>query len=126
MWRMLPPAWTHCDQRGALRPEDTVTQPDPPASDETLGLCTWDDLRSTGMLWLINRVVFHPHGWALALVYKDAQVVGWTLQGDGREVWRFEGDEDDLFAKAQAMLAPAGPDGGRTARPLVREPVDGQ
>lgn len=27
----------------------------------------FDDLRPSGLLWLINRVVFHPWGMALAL-----------------------------------------------------------
>lgn len=67
----------------------------------------WEELRSTGLLWLINRVVFHPRGWALALVRRDGQLVGWNLQGDGREVWEFNGDEDALFAAAQNTLTPA-------------------
>lgn len=78
-------------------------------------------LRDTGMLWLINRVVFHPRGYALAMVYdsvvpEGGNVTGWQLYGDGTEPWSM-GDpppeliaaghptEDQLFAKVQALLA---------------------
>jgi hypothetical protein len=66
----------------------------------------WGDLSSTGLLWLINRVVFHPRGFALTLVKQHGEVVGWNLQGDGTEVWRFTEDKDDQhFAEAQRTLA---------------------
>lgn len=67
---------------------------------------SWEDLRETGLLWLINRVVFHPRGWAFALIRRDNEIVGWALQGDGAEVWRFDGAEDELFSKACAELMP--------------------
>jgi hypothetical protein len=64
-------------------------------------------LRDHGLLWLINRVVFHPRGFALGLdVNDDGQVVGWSMIGDGSEVWSFSGEvDDDQFAKAEAFLA---------------------
>lgn len=62
------------------------------------------ELRDSGLLWLINRVVFHPRGFVLALVMRDRQCVGWRLLGDGSEVWRFDGDEDEYFAAAMATL----------------------
>jgi hypothetical protein len=65
------------------------------------------ELRDSGLLWLINRALFHPRGWALALSYRDGQVVGWRLLGDGSEVWRFTDDEDENFAAAEATLRPA-------------------
>lgn len=55
------------------------------------------ELTDSGLLWLINRVVFHPRGFALALVIRDGVAVGWNLLGDGSEVWRFEGNEDHSF-----------------------------
>ena len=64
-------------------------------------------LRDSGLLWLINRVVFHPRGFALGLVMHEGQPVGWRLLGDGREVWRFDGDEDDLFRHAEETLSAA-------------------
>jgi hypothetical protein len=81
------------------------------------------ELRDTGLLWLINRVVFHPRGYALALVYDDRDnphgnggtVLGWQLHGDGQEPWSM-GDppleaialgaktEDELFALTKEIL----------------------
>jgi hypothetical protein len=72
------------------------------------------DLRDTGLLWLINRVVFHPRGFALGLVRGgDGQIVGWRLLGDGTEVWHFEGDEDTPFARAEEALQAARSDGAQ-------------
>ncbi|MFM9594487.1 hypothetical protein ACKI1O_34505 [Streptomyces scabiei] len=67
------------------------------------------ELRSSGMLWLINRAVFHPHGLALALVTDEAgDIAGWCLMGDGTEpCWFAPEDEASLFAEAQATLAAA-------------------
>lgn len=71
------------------------------------------DLRAAGLLWLINRAVLHPRGYALALVYPPdtdhatAEPVGWRLVGDGTEPWRYgaDVDEDTLFDAAEATLA---------------------
>jgi hypothetical protein len=64
----------------------------------------WSELRDSGVLWLINRTVFHPRGFALALVMSGGQPVGWKLVGDGSEPWRFDGDEDALFAAVNRAL----------------------
>lgn len=69
------------------------------------GARPWDEMRDSGLLWLINRVVFHPRGYALAFVMQDGEPIGWKLNGDGSEVWEFDGDEDDLFARAEQTLA---------------------
>ena len=64
-------------------------------------------LRETGLLWLINRVVFHPRGFAIALHYdNDRNVTGWTLEGDGSEVWQMGAgvDEDATFSLVEAFL----------------------
>lgn len=56
---------------------------------------SFDDLRSTGLLWLINRIIFHPRGYALAFYLDDAgEVVGWSMLGNGTEPWRFPSDRD--------------------------------
>lgn len=75
------------------------------------------DLRETGMLWLVNRTVFHPRGFALALAIDDAgKAIGWELHGDGREVWRFDEEADDAaFRRASAFLAAS-----RRGRPAAR------
>lgn len=62
------------------------------------------DLQQTGLLWLINRVVFHPRGFALAF---DPKTRVFTLLGNGRESWHFElpeGNEDYLMHMANQTL----------------------
>ena len=69
-----------------------------------------DELRSSGLLWLVNRVVFHPRGFALALnLNDDGNVDGWQLVGDGTEVWSYapDVDEDALMAAATFTLQQA-------------------
>lgn len=73
--------------------------------DEAAPARAWVELRESGLLWLVNRAVFHPRGFALALVMRDSEPVGWQLLGDGSEPWRFGVDEDELFAAAEATLA---------------------
>lgn len=77
----------------------------------------FSELRDVGLLWLVNRVVFHPRGYALALHYEDdGTVSGWSLMGDGTEPWSM-GDpppedrikygaktEDELFALVSDFL----------------------
>jgi len=64
------------------------------------------DLRDTGLLWLINRSVFHPRGLALALHCDEhGTLTGWSLQGDGAEPWQFPPDsEHDHFNRARQTL----------------------
>lgn len=70
----------------------------------------FSELRDTGLLWLINRVAFHPRGFALTLhtVRGDDgdTVTGWSLEGDGQEVWVFgdEVHEDEMLAKVREVL----------------------
>lgn len=68
-------------------------------------------LSDHGVLWLINRVVFHPRGYALALHYEDGadEPSGWSLLGDGSEVWEFGGshDEDAALRAVEALFAEA-------------------
>jgi len=69
-----------------------------------------NELRDSGLLWLINRVMFHPRGHALALYVDDAgQVSGWSLEGDGPEPWRYaaQADEADCFRRAERTLRQA-------------------
>lgn len=84
----------------------------------------FSDLRDTGLLWLINRVVFHPRGYALGLSFapdpnhplpSGGVVTGWILYGDGTAPWSM-GDppaeliesgfrtEDDLFRLIKALM----------------------
>jgi hypothetical protein len=66
-----------------------------------------EELRESGLLWLINRTVFHPRGYALSLHYEGDRAVGWSLEGDGTEAWRYGMDDDEereVFARAEATL----------------------
>jgi hypothetical protein len=81
----------------------TPTDNDQPAT----GHRTWEELRTSGLLWLLNRVCLHPRGYALALVRRDGQYTGWRLLGDGQEVWSFCDDEDDSYAAVEATLRQA-------------------
>lgn len=67
---------------------------------------SFDRLRDTGVLWLINRCVFHPRGFALALDYAEGeeQPRGWSIQGNGAEVWAFTDGEDEKFAAVESLL----------------------
>lgn len=59
-------------------------------------------MHDDGLLWLINRCVFHPRG--LALAHKPG-TDEWELVGNGTEVWSFSAaDDDSSFAKWQALL----------------------
>lgn len=60
------------------------------------------DLRDDGVLWMINKAVFHPRGFALAV---DVNSGALTLMGDGSEPWTYRHDmEDQLFAAFNALL----------------------
>lgn len=72
------------------------------------------DLRSTGLLWLVNTTVFHPRGYSLGIALDDdGNATGWTLYGDGTEPWQFRDPDpmpegqmsiDECFAAARALL----------------------
>ena len=64
------------------------------------------ELQDSGLLWLINRVCFHPRGFALAIhVNDDEHVTGWSVEGDGTDPWSFpvEG-EREYFERAEQTL----------------------
>lgn len=60
------------------------------------------DLLDDGLLWLINRAVFHPRGFALAV---DAEGGNATVYGDGSQVWSFDLGEGAEDAKLAAVTA---------------------
>lgn len=65
------------------------------------------ELADAGLLWLINRTVFHPRGFALQLARtEDREAVGWVLVGDGTTPWRMDAPEPE-FDAAEATLAAA-------------------
>ena len=70
----------------------------------------FSELSETGMLWLINRVVFHPRGLALA-VHQDAagKPIGWELVPDpARGPTSFpQGVDAEYFQRAEKTLREA-------------------
>lgn len=76
-----------------------MTTTDPPP------IRPWKDLRTTGLLWLINAALLHPRGYALAMTFDaDGKAVGWQLLGDGSEPWKFGDDIDEPFRNVEATL----------------------
>lgn len=70
----------------------------------------WTDLRTSGLLWLINRTAFHPRGLALAVhTDRHGRFTGWSLMSnDDREPWQFDPATDsDGYERAEATLAAA-------------------
>lgn len=88
----------------------------------------WDgqpfaDLRTTGLLWLINASVFHPRGYALALHSDESgDCVGWSLLGDGSEPWTFPDDCDAEFTAASRLFAGPEPGTAATSKPAGSSP----
>lgn len=63
--------------------------------------------RKNGLLWYINRVAFHPRGFALALDENEAgEITGWQLWYEANgETWCFTPEQDDeSFAQFEALL----------------------
>lgn len=69
------------------------------------------DLLDSGLLWLINRVVFHPRGLALALWREDTtgDVTAWRLlAADDGEPFTFSNrDDENGYRRAEATLRAA-------------------
>lgn len=60
------------------------------------------DLQADGLLWLINRQVFHPRGYALGY---DPETHAFVLVGDGSEPFIFPGDGSDEAAQLASVRA---------------------
>lgn len=68
------------------------------------------ELRGSGLLWLINRVVFHPRGLALALYQEEGgEITGWQLLAAAEgEPFSFTNRDDETgFRRAEATLRAA-------------------
>lgn len=63
-----------------------------------------DDLTSNGVLWAINRVLFHPRGFALGY---DREAHTFEVWGNGDEPWTFDSPvpENELYAAFETMLS---------------------
>jgi hypothetical protein len=67
------------------------------------------DLRADGLLWLVNRALLHPRGYALGVGVADDGLHDFVLYGCGDEPWRYadEVDEQSLFNAVETLLAKA-------------------
>lgn len=67
------------------------------------------ELSDSGLLWLINRVAFHPRGVALALHEKDGEVLGWSLvtATEGEPFTFSEPVDNEGFRRADETLREA-------------------
>lgn len=72
----------------------------------------FSELQMSGLLWWINRNLFHPRGFALSLVFDKnigSEPICWQLLGDGIEPWTMgEEGEIELLAKINELLKPHG------------------
>jgi hypothetical protein len=60
------------------------------------------DLRSDGILWMLNKTIFHPRGYALSINPDTGDL---ALVGDGTEPWAFEHSiELEPFRAFEALL----------------------
>lgn len=58
-------------------------------------------LRDDGLLWLINRTVFHPRGYALGY---DDQTGEFELIGDGSEPFEFVENERQYLDRVREVM----------------------
>lgn len=67
------------------------------------------ELSESGLLWLINRVVFHPRGLALALYQEGDEARGWKLLAapEGEPFTFPESVDTDSYRRAEATLRAA-------------------
>lgn len=79
---------------------------------DTDTLHEFEELRELGILYLINKCVFHPRGFALALSYDiNGDLAGWQILGDGTEAWSMSEELDNtLFPAVEAFLNSLRPD----------------
>lgn len=80
--------------------------PCPAKKDDSGPGLPWNELREFGILWLINKAVFHPRGFAFGIVMdEDGTISGWSMSGDGSEPWNFpEAVDDECFARVEEFL----------------------
>lgn len=77
--------------------------------EPTLDYRPFLELSESGLLWLINRVVFHPRGVALGLYEADGGARGWRLiAAPDDEPFTFPESVDTYgFRRAEATLRAA-------------------
>lgn len=65
------------------------------------------ELRSSGLLYAINKLAFHPLGLALSVHYGDdscKDIISWSLISSDDGVWTFD-EDDPSVAEARAAAS---------------------
>lgn len=77
------------------------------SDNKELRVYSFNEFEQSGLLWLINRLVFHPRGYTFGLVPdKNGNMIGWAVVGDGKKCQRFDPGMDELgFLAAETFLA---------------------
>lgn len=72
----------------------------------------FNELRENGLLWLINRTIFHPRGFSLGFVVETSEEtgeetsLGWSILGNGSESFTFLDEQDQVhFAHVEKFFA---------------------
>jgi len=75
--------------------------------EKDITLYTFNELEKSGLLWLINRIVFHPRGFVLGLIPdENGNIIGWTVVGEGKNPLVFNPEMDEMgFLTAETFLA---------------------
>lgn len=76
-------------------------------NEEEFTFYTFNDLEKSGLLWLINRCVFHPRGFVFGLIPdENGNIAGWTVVGDGKKPLQFDFDMDEIgFLTVETFFA---------------------
>lgn len=72
----------------------------------TTPVMPFEQLRDTGLLWLINTTVFHPRGYAMSIDLdpETGAARGFQIIGDGKNRWTYhESLTAELDAKFQTI-----------------------
>ncbi|MFM9590762.1 hypothetical protein ACKI16_29670 [Streptomyces scabiei] len=88
--------------------EGAAPAADGPYPDPDSGARSLTQLRESGLLWLINRLVFHPRGLALALhLDEHGQAYGWSLTACAEPTEDSPALDDHAYACAEKTITDA-------------------
>jgi len=73
---------------------------------EEFTMYSFNDLERSGLLWMMNRYIFHPRGFTFGLVPDEhGNIIGWTVLGEGKECLGFTKHMDDMgFLASETFL----------------------
>ncbi len=65
------------------------------------------DFRNAGLVWAINKSLFHPYGFSMEVKFNDktGEIVGWDITGDGSKPFFYSQEiEKAGFAKFSKFI----------------------